>query len=108
MKRYQIGSSVAFALEFAASMEATVKESRSIISVAMTANGTLNLSADAENVIGDEVIVKVSSDATARDLTFGTGFTAPVLAGVISKTKVQRFVYDGAGFIATGAPVQID
>lgn len=108
MKTYKIGSSVAFALAFAATMEAVVENSRSIITIEMTDDGTLNLSDDAKPQVGDEVIVKASSDATARDLTFGTGFTAPVLAGVISKTKTQSFVYDGSGFVATAAPVQID
>lgn len=108
MKTYKIGSSVAFALAFAAIMEAKVEHSKSIITIEMTDNGTLNLSEDAKPQVGDEVIVKVSSDATARDLTFGTGFKAPVLAGVINKTKTQSFTYDGSSFVATAAPVQID
>lgn len=108
MKKYLINNSVAVALVYAANMELNVSESRNIVTVAMTGNGTVALSADAKPVLGDEIILKVSSNATARDLTFGSGFTAPVLAGVISKTKVQTLVYDGTNFVATGAPVQID
>ncbi|RWX00920.1 hypothetical protein [Flavobacterium cerinum] len=108
MDRFQIGCSCAFAIVYAASMSANVTESRNVISIAMTGAGTLSLSGDAQPVIGDEIILKVTSDGTARDLTFSTGFTAPVLAGVISKTKVQTFVYDGASFIPTGSPVQIN
>lgn len=108
MKSYKIGSAVAFALASAAAIEAVVNASRSIITIALGEAATLSLSDDAKPQIGDEVILKVSSDGTARDLTFGTGFTAPVLAGVINKTKTQSFVYDGSAFIATGAPVQID
>ncbi len=96
------------ALAFAASMELSASESRTIAKVDMTGDGSLALADDATPQVGDEVIVKASSDGTARDLTFGTGFDAPVLAGTINKTKVQSFVYDGDSFVATGAPVQID
>lgn len=108
MKKYLINNSVAVALVYAANMELNVSESRNIVTVAMTGNGTLALSADAKPVLGDEIVIKVSSDATARTLTFGDGFTAPALAGTINKTKVQTLVYDGANFIASGASVQID
>jgi uncharacterized protein (AIM24 family) len=82
-------------------------ESREIVEIDLTAAATINVDT-AISTIGDEVVVKVSSNNTARDLTFGTGITGPVLAGVINKTKVQSFVYDGSAFIATAAPVQID
>ena len=108
MKGYQIGCSVAFAIAYAAQMQASVTESKSVISIAMAGAGTLTLATDSQPVPGDEIILKVSSDATARDLTFGAGFTAPVLTGVINKTKVQRFVFDGSNFIATGAAFQIN
>ncbi len=108
MTGHQIGCSVAFAIAYAASMQANVKESRSIITLAMTGAGTLTLSPDATPTVGDEIILKVSSDATARELTFGTGFIAPVLAGTINKTKVICFMYDGSNFIATSAAVQIN
>lgn len=108
MKKYGIGNSVAFTLGFAANMELNVSESRSIVTVSMTGNGTIALADEAKPVIGDEVIIKASSDDTARTLTFGDGFTAPALAGTISKTKVQALVYDGDTFVASADPVQID
>lgn len=108
MKKYQLGSAVAFAIAYATEMKAKVSESRSIISINLTGAGELSLDTESKPQVGDEVILKVSSDGTARDLTFGTGFTAPTLAGVISKTKVQSFVYDGTSFIATGTAVQIN
>lgn len=106
--KYGIGYSTAQTIIFAAAMTALVTESRSILTIAMTGAGTLALSADAKPVLGDEIILKVSSDATARDLAFGTGFTAPTIAGVINKTKVLSLVYDGVNFIATSAAVQIN
>lgn len=108
MKTYKIGSTTTLAIPYAAAMSAKVSNSRTIIAIALTGAGTLNLDAAAKPQIGDEMIVKASSDGTARDLTFGTGITGPVLAGAINKTKVQSFVYDGSAFIATGAAVQID
>lgn len=107
-KKYQIGSSTATTVTYAAIMEINPSESRTIVTTALTGAGTLNLGADAKPQIGDELILKVSSDATARDLTLGTGITGPVLAGTINKTKVQSFVYDGTAFIAAGALIQID
>lgn len=89
-------------------MELNVSESRTVVSISMAGNATLKLSADAKPSPGDEVVLKVGSDATARTLTFGDGFTAPALAGAINKTKVQALVYDGAAFVASAAPVQID
>lgn len=106
--KFQIGHSVAISILYAAAMSCVVEDSRNIVSIDMTGAGTLNLSEDSEPVVGDEIIVKVSSDGTARNLTFGTGFIAPVLAGVINKTKVQTLVYDGANFIASSTPVQIN
>lgn len=100
--------SVAMAIVYAANMEAVVEDTRSIITIALTGNGALALGAAARPSIGDEIILKVSSDTTARDLTFGTGFTAPTLTGTISKTKVMSFVYDGSNFIATSAAIQIN
>lgn len=107
-KTFKIGSSTAVALAYAASIEINPTESRTIATVDLTGNATLDLGADAKPQVGDELIVKASSDGTARDLTFGTGFTAPVLAGTINKTKVISLVYDGSTFIASGAAVQID
>ncbi len=108
MNKFKIGYAIALMIAFAENMAANVSESRNIITIALTGAGTLALSSDAKPVVGDEIILKVSSDATARDLTFGSGFTAPVLTGTINKTKTQHFVYDGSNFIATGAAIQIN
>lgn len=107
-KTYKIGSSTAETIAYAASMTVNPTESKTIVTIALTGAGTLALGENAKPQVGDEMIVKASSDGTARDLTFGTGFTAPVLAGVINKTKTQTLIYDGTAFIAKGAPVQIN
>ena len=94
---------------YAATIAATVKDLMTIIKpAAMTGALTLNLTIDQGVRTGARLLVVGLSDATARTITFGTGFTSPVMAGVISKTKAIEFVYDGVSFKPTSAGVQID
>ena len=72
------------------------------------ANMAIDATFSSELKVGSILVVEVGSDATARSVTFGAGFLAPVLAGVISKKKAQALVYNGIVFIAMGAPVQLD
>ena len=51
---------------------------------------------------GAELILTIASDGTARDLTPGTSMTGVVVAGVISKTKVATYKFDGTNFIHVG------
>lgn len=106
--KYRIDSSVVIAPASAAAIEINPTESRTIVKLDLDTNATLNIGAAAKSVPGDELIVKVSSDTTARSLTPGTGMTGAAISGVISKTKTQLFVYDGDSFIAVGASAQID
>lgn len=78
------------------------------LSAAMTGAMTINLTIDSQVSPGAIIHLKAASNTTARDITFGTGFNAPVLTGVISKTKVQSFIYDGTNFLPMGAALQID
>jgi hypothetical protein len=75
---------------------------------ALTGACTLNATIGTDVEAGARLLVKVASDGTARDLTLGTGFAAPVVAGVISKTKVVEYVYNGTAFLPVAAAVQID
>lgn len=74
----------------------------------LAAAATLNATVGSDVERGAIIHVKALSDGTARTVTFGTGFTSPALAGVISKTKVQSFIYDGTTFLPMGAALQID
>ncbi|MBN1340738.1 MAG: hypothetical protein JXA03_15520 [Bacteroidales bacterium] len=58
--------------------------------------------------LGAILVVKAKSDATARNITWGTGIDAAAMTGTGSKTKVQSFFYDGTQFIGLGAFNQID
>ena len=107
-KLYDRGYAVVTTVASAAAIEVNPTENLEVYKIALGEDATLNIGATAKPVPGDEILVEVSSDATARDLTFGTGITGPVLAGVINKTKTQRFVYTGTGYVASAGPVQID
>lgn len=108
-KSFKINGSAAGTVPYAASIALLVNDSVNVFSLALTGACTVTVSADSKAVVpGARIILKASSDGTARDVTFGTGITAPVLAGVISKTKVQELVYDGTGWVACSAPVQIN
>jgi len=74
----------------------------------LSADAELDLNVGADIPIGALLVVKAQSDATARTVTLGTGFSGPAIAGVISKTKTASFIFDGATFVAMAAAVQID
>lgn len=94
---------------YAATITATITNLMTIINPAqLTGALTLNLSIDQGIKAGARIVFIGLSDTTARTTTFGTGFTSPTLAGVISKTKVIEFVFDGTTFKATSVGVQID
>ena len=75
---------------------------RSIRSVALTGDATINIAAASGETIeiGDEVMYKLANDGTQRTVTFGTGFKASgTVAGTINKTINITFVYDGSNFV---------
>ncbi len=106
---YPFGNVDAQTPAYAATITATINEAVTIITPAtLTGALTLNLTISSEVKAGARILFVALSDGTARTTTFGTGFTSPTLAGVISKTKTIEFVYDGTTFKATSAGVQID
>lgn len=107
-KQYDRGRAEVQSYSSAAAISAKITAGLTVVEVSLGEAATINLDNESTPFPGAEVVVKAASDATGRDVTFGTGFTGPVLAGVANKTKTQRFVYDGTSFIACGAPIQID
>lgn len=86
--------------DYAAIIAATVVAQTTLINVAeLTGNATINLTLHAQLEVGSMLVIKAKSDATARTITLGTGFTGTTVAGTISKTKVATFFYDGTSFI---------
>lgn len=74
----------------------------------MTGAMTINLTVTSTVRKGAMIVLRATSDGTARTITFGTGFTSNTLAGTISKTNQQLFVYDGSTFIPVGAAILIN
>ncbi|MGL6123946.1 MAG: hypothetical protein ACRC1W_13245 [Shewanella sp.] len=97
---------------FAATIPVLIENRKTLIKLALTGNATLDLTIDAEVAragVGTEVQLEVSSDATARTLTLGTGIDGPNIVGVISKTFSQGFELSNDGlFKPVGAAVQVN
>jgi hypothetical protein len=108
--KYPFGAPDSQAPAYAATLAVTIANTMTFLktAAAMTGALTVNLTIDTEVPIGSRLFCSFLSDGTARAVTFGTGFTAPVLAGVISKTKSIEFVYDGVTFKPTSVGIQID
>lgn len=70
-----------------------------------TGNRTINLTIASEVKTGATILVKFRTTGT-ETCTFGTGFLAPVITGVASKTFSQKFTYDGSTFLPDGTSVQ--
>lgn len=104
---FPFGPATVSALTYASTIAASIYNTKTILTVAMTGNATLNLTINAGTKVGSELHVKIASDGTARDLTPGTGMTGTVVAGTINKTKVATYVYDGSTFVHVGTQ-QID
>jgi predicted polyphosphate/ATP-dependent NAD kinase len=93
----------------AATVAVTITNAKTFLTLpTMTGAVTVNLTIDGDLEAGAELILRAKSDGTARDVTPGTGLEGPVVAGVINKTKVARYVYDGSKFVNTALALQID
>jgi hypothetical protein len=107
--KYPFGKADVQKPAFANPIAITVKNALTIVQVALTGATTLNVTVDAECPVGAELSLRLTSDATARDTTLGTGIDGPIITGTISKTKSQSFFLDDDGvFKPKGAFAQVD
>jgi len=84
---------------YAATQAVTVESKKEYINLGeLTGATTVNLTVPADQPAGAELFIKAKSDATARTVTLGTGFVGTAQAGVISKTKLMYFVYNGTAY----------
>lgn len=93
---------------YAVALPIPVSNPMTIIKTSLTGAQTINLAISKDLPAGSIIQLQAGSDGTARATTFGTGFLAPVLAGVINKILVQTFIYDGVQFTPFGASLQIN
>jgi hypothetical protein len=97
---YPFGNVDAKVIDYSATINIEVENQKTIVAIGELSGAlTLTAEASAELKVGAELIVKLKSDGTARDTTLSTGFEGTTVAGVISKTKVACFVYDGTNFV---------
>jgi hypothetical protein len=106
--KYPFGPATNDTLTYGATIAKTIDNQKTILTLAMTGDATLNLTIDDEVKPGATLTIIAGSDGTARALTPGSGFTGPVIAGVISKKKCARYEYDGISFKMLALAVQID
>lgn len=106
--KYPFGAALFNTVASAATIALDVENSLQHTTIALEEAATINVTPAAGLEPGAILVLKVSSDGTARDLTLGTGITGPALSGVINKTKVVSFIYDGSNFVQMAAAVQID
>jgi len=106
---YPFGPMDVQSIDFAASIDLEIVNQKTLVEIGeMTGALTLTAAATSKELYpGAELIIKLQSDTTARDVTLSTGFSGTTIAGVISKTKYATFVYDGTNFVHVGTQ-QVD
>ena len=102
------GAADSVAPAYAAAIAVQITNRMTVLQLNLTGDATLNLTIDAGVDPGSMILIEATSDATARTLTFGTGIDGAALAGTISKTKSQLFMFDGTVFVPAGAAVQVN
>ena len=88
----------------------TILNNRTLIdgvTTPLTGNVIINLALDSRIDAGAKMYFKMNTVGITT-ITFGTGFSCPVLTGVAGKTFTGAFYYDGTKFLATAAPYQIN
>jgi hypothetical protein len=96
----EVLSSETQAHDYAAAIAIPVAAQETIVNIAeLTGAVTLTATVAATVKKGAKVYVRLQSDTTARDATLSTGFEGTTVAGVISKTKIVTFVYDGTNLV---------
>ena len=107
--KWPFGKAEVLAPAFAAALNITVRNNLTFVNVvgAMSAGMTLNVTNEGVIEQGARIVLKALSDGTARTVTPGTGCSGVAEAGVISKTKVIEFEYQGTSWVLVNAR-QID
>jgi hypothetical protein len=98
---------------YAAAIDVTIENRKTILKLALTGAATLNLTIDPEilrsSSAGAVLQIEATADGTNRALTLGTGIEAPVITVVANKTHTQGFeLSDDGVFKPVGASVQIN
>lgn len=106
--KFPFGPADVQTLEDSDTIALSITNAKTIASVSLGQAATINVTVVDDLPVGSELILKITSDATGRDVTCGTNLTGPVIAGASNKTKMAMFVFDGSAFLASAASIQID
>lgn len=92
---------------YAATIAVTVDQPETFITPAqLTGAATLNLTLASDLKAGAKIHLRLTADGSNRVVTLGTGFLAPAITVVASKTHTCSYVYNGTSFAPMGAAVQ--
>jgi hypothetical protein len=88
----------------------TVRNLLTRIEASLTAAAALNVLPAADLREGATLILDITSDTTARDVTPTAGFLSgtPVAAGVISKRRLTTYTYRNGAFQLQSATITIN
>jgi hypothetical protein len=92
---------------YAASIALKLNAARTIVKIAQL-TGALSMTAETTRPqIGDELTILFNADATARTVTFSTGFapSAATIVVAISKQASTSFMFDGVSWVETGRAI---
>lgn len=92
-------------------LAATIESQLTIIdgvTVAGTANRTINLTIGSLVKAGAMLLIKTKVSGATYTTIFGTNMSGVTLTGADGKTKNVLFIYDGTNFVEATTPIQID
>jgi len=95
--KFPFGAAATETISGTGTKTATIVDNFTIIDLTVTGAVTLNLTLSELLNTGAIVVTKVTQDATGRNVTMGTGYSAtvPDLTGVASDTDLIVCFYDG-------------
>lgn len=88
--------------DYATVLAVDVMQTNTILQPAiLTGNATINLTIDAQVTKGARLVIKLSTGATKRTVTLGTGFDESATSVAVPKngTVFLSFTYDGVSFV---------
>jgi hypothetical protein len=108
--RWPFGAASSKALSATGAQAITIDNNVTIINgvtTAATGNRTINLTVDPMLAAGAMLFIKSKTAGTETTIP-GTKMQGTTITGVAGKTKTTLYIYDGANFVESGTPVQID
>ena len=103
--KFPFGLATILALPYAAVLNPTIDNTRTIASCSLTGDASVNLTPDPEIMPGSEVICRFTADGTNRTVTPGANHTGPAIAVNANKIVLVTFIWDGSKFLTKSSVV---